>query len=65
MTETTSLESKCRREVVERYCPVIDENTVLIRRFFEDKTVCECIHNEKCKGRDSCRRRSETAVTTK
>lgn len=55
MQKQDETERKCRREVVERYCPVIDENTVLIRRSYENGTICECVHHDKCKGRDGCR----------
>ena len=44
-----------RREIVERYCPVIDENTVLIRHYEGNRAVCECVHRDKCKGRENCR----------
>lgn len=47
--------SSGRREVVERYCPVIDDNTVLIRHYEGNKAVCVCVHHDRCKEKENCR----------
>lgn len=42
------------REVLERYCPVIDSNTIFVRRSDSHETVTECVNHEKCKGNGGC-----------
>lgn len=46
---------RARREVVERYCPVIDENTVLIRHTDGERLITECVNHEKCRASDGCK----------
>lgn len=44
------------REVVERYCHVIDANTVIIKTVNgDDSTVSECMNLNKCKLFGGCR----------
>lgn len=46
---------RARREVVERYCPVIDENTVLICHTDGERLITECVNHEKCRASDGCK----------
>jgi len=44
------------REVVERYCHVIDANTVIIKTVNgDDRIVSECMNINKCKLLGGCR----------
>lgn len=44
------------REVMERYCHVIDSNTVIIKTVNSDDTVCsQCMNSEKCSLYGGCR----------
>ncbi len=44
------------REVVERYCHVIDKNTVIIKTVHcDDTVVSECMNNDKCRLYGGCR----------
>lgn len=44
------------REVVERYCHVIDKNTVIIKTVCcDDSVVSECMNSDKCKLYGGCK----------
>ena len=44
------------REVVERYCHVIDKNTVIVKTIgFDDSVVSECMNIDKCKLYGGCK----------
>lgn len=44
------------REVVERYCHVIDRNTVIVKTVgADDSVVSECMNSDKCKLYGGCR----------
>lgn len=44
------------REVVERYCHVIDANTIIIKTVnHDDSTVSECMNLNKCLPFGGCR----------
>ncbi len=59
MPQNTGAERKqgaVYREVVERYCHVIDQNTVIVKTVNGDNSVVsECMNSEKCKLYGGCK----------
>ena len=51
-SESSSVQS---RQIIERYCHIIDGNAVLARVHTKEGCMFECLSFEKCKGNGGCR----------